>query len=198
MPLGTQSVRRPSVWNVPNQITMARLVLAMIVFALLPFRLYLPAMVLFIIAAGTDWIDGYWARKYGQVTKLGRILDPFADKIVICGIFIFLAAEVGSGIYPWMAVVVVGRELLVTALRAFIEQAGGDFSATSSGKWKMVLQSVAASTSLLTLYLGRDRTPDPLLWLLFASVWLSVVMTVYSGAVYVTAALRLIEPRHEA
>ena len=51
---------------------------------------------MFIVAASTDWLDGYWARKYGQVTKLGRILDPFVDKIIICGTFIFLAAVPGS------------------------------------------------------------------------------------------------------
>ena len=74
----------------------------------------------------TDWLDGYWARKYGQVTTLGRILDPFVDKIIICGTFIFLAAVPGSRrVAAWMAVVVVGRELLVTALRSFLGRRRG-------------------------------------------------------------------------
>ena len=56
------------------------------------FHFYTASLVAFIIAASTDWVDGYWARKYGQITQLGRILDPFADKMIICGAFIYLAA----------------------------------------------------------------------------------------------------------
>ncbi len=62
-------------------------------------------------------MDGYWARKYGQVTKLGRIFDPFVDKIIICGTFIALVEVPESGVASWMATIVVGRELLVTSLR---------------------------------------------------------------------------------
>ena len=80
------------IWNVPNILTVARLVLSMFCFVCFAFEWYLPALIFFVIAAGTDWVDGFWARRYGQVTQLGRILDPFADKIVICGTFIFLAA----------------------------------------------------------------------------------------------------------
>ena len=105
---------------------------------------------LFAIAAGTDWVDGFYARRYGQITQLGRILDPFADKIIICGTFTFLAAvppviqrrarSSASEIWAWMAVIVVAREILVTALRSFFEEHGSDFSAKWSGKWKMVFQ----------------------------------------------------------
>ncbi len=80
------------IWNVPNILTVARLVLSIFCFVCFAFESYLPALIFFVIAAGTDWVDGFWARRYGQVTQLGRILDPFADKIVICGTFIFLAA----------------------------------------------------------------------------------------------------------
>ena len=102
------------VFNVPNQLTAARFILAIVVFVLIPLQIYLAALIVFLIAASTDWIDGYYARKYGQVTKFGRMFDPFVDKIIICGTFIFLAGEQDSGIAAWMAVVVVGRELLVT------------------------------------------------------------------------------------
>src|SRR4051795_7438256 len=115
-----------AIWNVPNTLTVARLVLSVICFGCFIFESYLPALIFFAIAAGTDWVDGYWARCYGQITKLGRILDPFADKIIICGTFIFLAAvpptvtgASASEVTAWMAVVVVARELLVTALRGF-------------------------------------------------------------------------------
>src|SRR3954464_2973694 len=142
--------------NVPNALTTARFVLSIVVFVLIPLEQYFAAMIVFIIAASTDWIDGWWARKYGQVTKLGRIFDPFVDKIIICGTFIYLAAQwPASGIAPWMAVVVVGREMLVTAIRGFIEQQGGDFSAALSGKLKMVFQCAAVVASLLTLWYGQ-------------------------------------------
>src|SRR6188472_1802114 len=80
------------VWNVPNQVTVARLCLAVVLFVLMELQLYTASLAVFIVAASTDWVDGYWARKYGQITQLGRILDPFADKMIICGTFIFLAA----------------------------------------------------------------------------------------------------------
>src|SRR5262245_7059581 len=155
-------------------------------------------MVVFVVAASTDWIDGWYARKYQQVTKLGRMFDPFVDKIIICGTFIFLAAEwPASGVAPWMAVVVMGREMLVTAIRGFIEQQGGDFSAQMAGKLKMVFQCVAAVASLLALRhyqaAGSLTAPLPawLYWTLHASVWLAVISTVYSGLEYVVAAARI-------
>ncbi len=76
--------------NLPNQITVIRLIVAMIVFLLIPLQFYGAALVAFCVAAGTDWLDGYLARKHNVITKLGRILDPFADKILICGVFILL------------------------------------------------------------------------------------------------------------
>ncbi len=148
-------------------------------------------MYVFIVAAGTDWIDGFYARRYNQVTTLGRILDPFVDKIIICGTFIFLAAIPNSALTPAMAVVVVGRELLVTALRSFLEQQGADFSATLSGKLKMVLQCIAAATSLYRLSYASAPPPQWLETLLIVSVWSAVVLTVLSGVAYVLAAIKL-------
>jgi CDP-diacylglycerol--glycerol-3-phosphate 3-phosphatidyltransferase len=183
--------------NVPNALTTVRFALSIVVFILIPLGQYAAATIVFILAASTDWIDGWWARKYGQVTKLGRIFDPFVDKIIICGTFIFLAAEQGSGILPWMAVVVMGREMLVTALRGFIEQQGGDFSAQMAGKLKMVFQCVATVASLLALrhyQLAGSAAPLPewLYWTLHISVWLAVISTVYSGLEYVVAASRIL------
>jgi CDP-diacylglycerol--glycerol-3-phosphate 3-phosphatidyltransferase len=180
---------QPKVLNVPNQLTLARLGLSAVVFALIALKWHLAAIVAFVIAASTDWVDGYYARKYGQVTKLGRILDPFVDKIIICGSFIFLVAEPYSGIAAWMAVLVVSREILVTALRSFIEQSGGDFSASRSGKWKMVFQCVAVVVSILALSYGDPPRPTWLAVTLSVTVWAAVLTTVYSGAVYVVAAI---------
>jgi CDP-diacylglycerol---glycerol-3-phosphate 3-phosphatidyltransferase len=200
--------------NVPNQLTIARLILSIICFVFLAIDWYGTALVLFAIAAGTDWVDGYWARRYGQVTQLGRILDPFADKIIICGTFIFLAAVpsprggTASGIAAWMAVVVVGREILVTALRSFFEEHGTDFSANWPGKLKMVCQCLAVVFSLWRLwYYGFDSSQPPTwraappewtTWLLHLAVWTAVIMTVYSGWVYVQSALRLLKDMQQS
>jgi CDP-diacylglycerol--glycerol-3-phosphate 3-phosphatidyltransferase len=205
------------IWNVPNILTTARLVISLFLFVFLTIDWYLTSLILFAIAAGTDWIDGFWARRYGQITKLGRILDPFADKIIICGTFTFLAAvppviykqglnSSASEIWAWMAVVVIAREILVTALRSFFEEHGTDFSAKWAGKWKMVLQCAAAALSLWRLWyyaydpVGLD-TPGPhwgvdpsnlATWSLRLTVWAAVAMTIYSGWGYVQTALRLV------
>ena len=169
--------------NVPNGITLARFVLAIAVFALIGVDMPLIALWVFIVAASTDWVDGWWARKYGQVTKLGRIFDPFVDKVIICGAFVFLVAEPDSGIVPWMAVLVIAREMLVTSLRSFIEQTGGDFSANKPGKWKMVLQCVAVGLSLLSLH----RAGKEVLMLRDVSIYAAMALTVYSGGIYFKA-----------
>jgi CDP-diacylglycerol---glycerol-3-phosphate 3-phosphatidyltransferase len=194
-----------AILNVPNVLTTIRFVLSIVVFVLIPLEQYLAALIVFVIAASTDWIDGWWARKYGQVTKLGRIFDPFVDKIIICGTFICLAAEwPASGIAPLMAVVVMGREMLVTAIRSEIEGRGGDFSAQTMGKLKMVFQCVAVVASLVTLQYWHQFLlpsgvkpgstgflPAWLYWTLHTSVWLAVISTVYSGLEYVWAAARI-------
>lgn len=178
-----------SPWNIPNLLTASRFILSLGVFALIGYGLYIIALITFLIAAGTDWIDGYWARRYGQVTKLGRIFDPFVDKIIICGTFIVLVAIPTSGIAAWMAIVVVGRELLVTSLRGLIEGAGGDFSASQWGKWKMVLQCAAVVLALACLI---DSSLD--VWLditRHVTIWAAILLTLYSGLDYVLAASRL-------
>src|SRR5690606_21826952 len=111
-----------------------------------------PVAALFLLAATTDAVDGYVARRYGQITTLGRVLDPFADKIIVCGTFVFLLERHPlSGVTAWMVVIVIGREMFVTGLRSFLEQQGKDFSATWSGKIKMILQCAALTASLMSL-----------------------------------------------
>ncbi|MEM8944924.1 MAG: CDP-diacylglycerol--glycerol-3-phosphate 3-phosphatidyltransferase [Planctomycetota bacterium] len=195
-----------TVLNVPNIATIARIVLSLALFGFLSLGWYQTSLVLFVITAITDWFDGFWARKYQQITQLGRVLDPFADKLFICGTFVFLAATPRmadgtnpAGISDWMAVIILGRELLVTTLRTFVEQRGGDFSAKWIGKWKMVLQCVAAIWSIVQLsYLGADgnvwQTVPPA-WMingLTIVVWLTIAITVYSGYTYVRAAIEML------
>lgn len=184
------------VWTVPNIISLARLVLALVLFALIEGvagRQHLAALVLFVFAAATDWVDGWYARKYGQVSRLGRIFDPLVDKVIVCGTFVLLADRTGSSILPWMALVIVVRELVVTAIRAEMERTGLDFSAAWSGKLKMLFQCAA-----IGLELGCRTWPDftigsiSIHQVAIGVVWLAVISTIWSGLEYIVAARPLL------
>ena len=194
----SNQVISPSNWNVPNTLTALRIVLAFVLFGLLECQCYVAALVLFLIAACTDWIDGWWARKYGQCTVLGRIMDPFADKLIVCGTLIYLATiptvtDVKWGLATWMVVVIIAREMLITTIRSFLEQQGRDFSAKMSGKLKMWFQCVAIPACLLWVILAQCAEPCQPVWLDFLmiiSVWGMLFTTIYSGLLYVIAALK--------
>ena len=178
--------------NVPNFITLMRLILALVLFAMISCgSSWIAASVMFVVAATTDALDGYIARKYGLVTTLGRILDPFADKIIICGAFLFLVAQPHSGITAWMALIVFGREMFVTSLRAFLEQHGRDFSAIWSGKIKMTLQCVAVTGSLMSMD-SRFATWPGFLSARDVVLWATVAVTVYSGVEYSYRAFKML------
>lgn len=100
-----------------------------------------------------------------------------------------LVGQPESGLAPWIATVVVGRELLVTSLRGMIEGKGGDFSAKQLGKWKMVLQCAAVVACLLTLIYQAD-SPTWMLWGRFISIWGAVLLTIVSGVEYIILAVR--------
>jgi CDP-diacylglycerol--glycerol-3-phosphate 3-phosphatidyltransferase len=197
-PAADKTAASDRVLTVPNQLTLARVLLTIVLFVLIDYELYLASLIVFIIAASTDWIDGYWARKYGQVTVLGRIFDPFADKLIICGTFIYLATIDQSGITAWMAVLVVGRELLVTAMRGHFETHGIDFSASQAGKWKMLFQCIAAGMSLAYLEYHTAIAEHNAQWADWAStslivaVWVAIASTIYSGMGYIGAAIKLV------
>src|SRR5438552_13765879 len=132
--MATATPERPQVFNLPNQLTAARFVLAIVLFALIEVEQWIACIVVFALAAVTDWLDGYFARKQGLVSTLGRNLDPLVDKVVICGAFIFLLTEPRAGLVPWMVTVVVARELIITSLRSFLEHQGATFGADWLGK----------------------------------------------------------------
>jgi CDP-diacylglycerol--glycerol-3-phosphate 3-phosphatidyltransferase len=184
--------------NLPNLITVSRLVLALVLFALIDIDgFWLTSAVLFLVAAATDFLDGWIARRYGLVTTLGRILDPFVDKIIVCGAFVFLLEKtelepVGSGVTAWMVLIVVGREMFITSLRGFMEQHGLDFSATWSGKWKMGVQCAAIVASLLSLSEAAREAIPRLVPIRDVTLWAAVAITVWSGVVYVIRAGRML------
>ena len=150
--------------NLPNVITFSRLVLALLLFVILSLvghaqgaavgaagvagwvvareRLLLTgATVIFWLAAFSDFLDGYVARRWSLQTDFGRIVDPFADKVIVCGTFVFLIPIEGSHVAPWVVVTVLARELLIDGLRGYAESKGVAFPAMWSGKLKMFAQS---------------------------------------------------------
>lgn len=181
--------------NLPNLITLSRLGLAVILFWLIYVEgFWISAAVLFVVAAATDAIDGYIARKYGQVTTLGRILDPFVDKIIVCGAFVFLLEKkADSGVNSWMVMSVIGREMFVTGLRSFLEQAGKDFSAAFIGKAKMALQCVAITMSLLSL--SPEVGGETFNFYRDIVLWAAVAVTVYSGLTYAIRGFQMLRPQ---
>jgi CDP-diacylglycerol--glycerol-3-phosphate 3-phosphatidyltransferase len=178
-----------SPWNLPNAITVARLILTFVVLGLMDAtEWWITSAVLFVVAALSDALDGYLARKWNQITTLGRILDPFVDKILVGGAFIFLAARPESGVTPWLTFAVWAREMFITGLRSMMEQGGKDFSAQWSGKLKMALQSATVPVCMLSLspqfemYSGSN-------WSYVMTVrnvllWVTLFVTVYSGVEY--------------
>jgi CDP-diacylglycerol--glycerol-3-phosphate 3-phosphatidyltransferase len=186
--------------NLPNCITVSRLVLAFVLFGMISYGgLWLAATAVFIVAAATDAVDGYLARRYGMVTTLGRILDPFVDKIIICGAFIFLLDKsatdgLSSGVGPWMTLIVIGREMFITGLRAILEQQGKDFSATMSGKIKMVTQCLAVGACLLSLTPSVASAWPQFSTLRDELLWTAVAFTLGSGVLYVRRAAQLLRP----
>jgi CDP-diacylglycerol---glycerol-3-phosphate 3-phosphatidyltransferase len=203
--------------QLPNQLTMLRLVLAAIFFVLLncyrygadsPTWLLPAAIVIFIFAAITDALDGYLARRWDVESKFGRIMDPFCDKVLVIGAFVYLAGprfvipgsvEVGdidffsmvSGVYPWMVAVILSRELLVTAIRAELEGEGVKFGANIWGKLKMILQSFVIPIILAIVWLDpRNDAWQWTAWVRDILVYLTVLVTVLSGIPYITGAAR--------
>lgn len=194
--MNTPSVPAERNLNLPNIITFARLGLSFVLFGMMSVGVgWLWSAGLFVVAVLTDILDGWIARKYNLITQLGRIMDPFVDKFITGGVFLFLLPYPASGVNPWMVVIVIGREMLVTSLRGFLERQGADFSASAAGKLKMFLQCVAGTLALVTME-DWCRVPATLL-LRDGSLWLMTAVTVWSGYVYVQRGIELLGGKSE-
>jgi CDP-diacylglycerol--glycerol-3-phosphate 3-phosphatidyltransferase len=188
------SNREPSTFNLPNQLTASRLALGLVLFLLIDRHLWIGCIIVFAIAAVTDWLDGYLARKQGLVSTLGRNLDPLVDKVVVCGAYIFLLQVDGSGLAAWMVTVVVARELIITGLRSFMENRGATFGADWLGKAKMVLQCAALFAIFVALNAINIQATSLTLWLIIRDVliWAMLVATALSGLQYLWRAAMLL------
>jgi CDP-diacylglycerol--glycerol-3-phosphate 3-phosphatidyltransferase len=197
--MATLSPSRPSVLNLPNLLTTIRLVLAVVLFVLIDFDAWVWCVVVFAVAAVTDWLDGYIARKQGLSSALGRVFDPLVDKVLICGAYIFLLGVPDSraGLWPWMVTVVVGRELIITGLRSFLENRNVTFGADWLGKIKMGLQCAALFGVFVVLELeGQAWATDfvPALTIVRnVLIYAMVVATALSGLQYLWRAALLLK-----
>ena len=165
--------------NLPNALTLLRIFLVPLLLAVLLTRTESGVLVgtgIFGLAVLTDYLDGYFARRRNQVTKLGILLDPVADKLLTAAAFIALVEM--DAVPAWMVVIIVGRELAVTGLRSIAAGRGVVIAASTLGKWKMALQVVA----IFLLLLGRRYAvlQGPAL----VTLWLVVVVALVSAADY--------------
>ena len=179
--------------NLPNAITLTRIALVVVFTA---------------AVSVADWLDGYLARRLNQVTTFGKLIDPLADKIAVSAAFIYLT---GEGLCPaWITILIISREFLVTGLRQIAQDHGVIIPAGTSGKWKTAFQLAFCIACLLALtwthtpeYLPSiaDRLAALCLWhgsgasnLLYqVTLWGSVILTVYSGAVYCAGARKFLQ-----
>lgn len=146
--------------NIPNALTIARIMALFVLVAILLFPFdgaHSLAFILFILTALTDWLDGYLARRYNLVTNFGKLMDALADKILIMGMFVVIAA---MGVTPeWtvlLLLIMLSREFLITGLRLIAATRGKVLSAEKAGKLKTILQIVCLSVYLLDLAFARD------------------------------------------
>ena len=204
--------------TLPNQLTVLRLILAAVFFVVLNQYRYashgssaalLTAIVVFLLAAVTDWLDGYLARRWKVESTFGRIMDPFCDKVLIIGAFVYMAGPrfvdpgavasgsfftMISGIYSWMVAVILARELLVTSVRGESEVTGVAFTTTMFGKVKMFLQSLSIPVILGIVWL--DPAEQGRQWLSLVRdilIYATVTATVLSGLPYVSRAARVMK-----
>ena len=183
--------------HLANVLTLSRLVLAFVLFGLMAYEMWMASLGVFVVAAVTDWLDGYVARLQGLVSSLGRVLDPLVDKVLICGAFVFLVPRgtQEGWLAPWMVTVVIARELIISGLRDQLESLGAAFGADWLGKLKMTLQCAALIAIFVTLEAqtrsGAEPVPQALILLRDGLVWAMIVATVLSGANYL---LRLAIP----
>jgi CDP-diacylglycerol--glycerol-3-phosphate 3-phosphatidyltransferase len=181
--------------NLPNSITMSRIImiplLLWILSAHFPWRgdgaQEILASVLFVLASITDGLDGYLARKWGQITTIGMLLDPLADKIMVTAALIALVAYNPDVIKVWIAVVIIGREFLISGLRSIAASEGFTITASDLGKLKTVIQIVAVVTAILAHRWDHWQIGViilPMKWYAISAAYFTVLVSTISAVDY--------------
>jgi len=175
--------------NIPNTLTVFRILLIplLVVVFFLPFSWsYSIAAGIFVLAAATDWLDGYLARKLNQQTPFGAFLDPVADKLIVVVALVLLVNQQNSIWFTVPSLIIVGREILVSALREWMAEVGNRTSVAVSyvGKLKTAMQMVAI---VLLLAIDPDRN-SRYLDLAYALYYVASILTIWSALIYLRAA----------
>jgi len=185
--------------NLPNSITLTRIFSIPLLMWILSSSRFasgngereLLASLVFIAAAMTDGIDGYLARKRGQITTMGILLDPLADKLLIAAAFVTLVQLNPSLVPAWIAVVVIGREFLVSGLRGIAASEGFTIEASELGKLKMVVQIVAVVAVILDHRWKEVPVYGhyifPIHWIAYLAIWFTVCVSLVSAIDYFAA-----------
>jgi CDP-diacylglycerol--glycerol-3-phosphate 3-phosphatidyltransferase len=168
---------RNEIWNLPNALTLFRIFLVpvLVVVLLTKFSNFL-GLAIFLVAAITDFFDGYFARRLNKTTRLGALLDPIADKLLMSAAFISLV-ELGVA-RAWIVVIIIGREFAVSGLRAIAAQNGVIIAASPLGKTKTVAQVIAISLLIVGYELGEFRFTGEL------ALWVVMLFAIVSGIDY--------------
>ena len=181
--------------NIPNALTIMRILLipVLVVVFYLPFQHHLiVAAGIFALAAVTDWIDGYLARRMGQVTAFGAFLDPVADKLMVSIALVLLVERHDTILFTLAACVIIGREIVISALREWMAELGQRTSVAVSyvGKVKTAFQMIAI-IGLLAIDPNTDES-----WLLalcYLMLYAAAVLTLWSMFIYLRAAWLVIK-----
>lgn len=191
--------RRTDPFNLPNCLTYGRIVAVPLVVACLVADdawLRWPALLLFIAAGVSDWLDGYLARAWALQSSLGRMLDPIADKLLVAGCLLALAS-VGeiAGWSLWAALVILCREILVSGLREYLAELRVGVPVTRLAKWKTTMQLVAVG--FLVAGPAADQIIPGISLIGLTLLWISAILTLYTGWDYFRAGVRHIvdDPR---
>jgi len=184
--------------NLPNKLTVGRLLLCLVFTLVLelssPYAGLL-AFFIFVVASLTDWLDGYLARRLHLVTDLGKLLDPLADKILVSAAYIGLVAH---NLAPaWIVVFIISREFLITGLRMLAASKGVIMAAERMGKHKTISQIVTVLIGLALLSFHQLNWLPAFstlmeVWLLKPLLWLTLFITIYSGAAYFVKNYRMV------
>ena len=180
--------------NTANKITMLRILLVPIFmwFLLQPgLRYNLIALVIFVIASATDGLDGYIARHYNQITTFGKFVDPLADKLLITAAFVVLLYY--DRMSPWAFIIVMAREFMVSGVRLVASAEGNVIAASIWGKLKTVSQMIAVIAAIILLNNFAFCPEKTAALITNILIWISTVLTVFSGIDYLIKNWNLLE-----
>ncbi|MBR3755498.1 MAG: CDP-diacylglycerol--glycerol-3-phosphate 3-phosphatidyltransferase [Firmicutes bacterium] len=169
--------------NLPNKLTVARMIAVPFFIAAYMLEFYIVAFVLFVAASVTDFFDGYLARKHNLVSNFGKIMDPLADKILVYSAFCLMVDD--GTVAGWMLIVILAREFVVAGMRTVAASEGIVIAAAMSGKIKTVLQMIAVPLLLFVPVLEATAAGYVIHVAAQLFLWASLIMTVYSGIEYV-------------